>query len=214
MHDEQRDLIISVLPWFEYCMVLPALSCLNGLFAGAKIAASEWESLCLCNAFSCQLLLVENSIYQEQHHKENTSYAYHFLSMETQRILGGIFQTDHPFWKQFYMRQNNQRTYHEHISWALNEAGPSFEYHYRQYYSMFLLPVDALFFRDQASHSRNYDLICQSLMSAFTGYTLGPSSHKVNSGAHFTKAMKLTQALPLNGFDEWLRSYMQSSVKT
>ncbi len=214
MHDEQRDLIISVLPWFEDCMVLPTLSCLSGLFAGAKMSPPEWEALSFCNAFSCQLLLVDNSIHRAQHHQQNTTDAYHLLSVETQRILGRIFPTNHVFWSQFYLRQNNLRRYKTHIPVHQDEVGPGLEFHYQQYYGLFLLPVDALFFRDQASHSLNYDLICQSLMSAFTGYTLGPSSHEVNSGAHFTKAMKLTQALPLNGFDEWLRSYMQPTVKT
>jgi len=100
---------------------------------------------------------------------------------ETQRILGSIFSLKNPFWKIFYIRQEEE----------INKLG---------------IALDALHYATDSKNPIYYQLVQQALKSIIKGHYVKKENTK-----HFQNALRLIIELPLPELHKYLKTLIFKS---
>lgn len=131
--------------------------------------ARVWR--CLTAAFHLKRKSMETD---EKEILELLAQSAHIYELEAQRILGGLFPLDSPFWKTFYARQE------------LEEDKP-------------LIMVDALHHATGCREQVNYQLLLQALKATLRGYY----EVKIERKHQLETAKKLLTGMPVPQLREW-----------
>ena len=181
---KERDLITAAEKFMTGAIDFPIVEYVSVCFPKVESKLSQkidrvWT--CTTAAYHLEQQIKQDDLSQASKKITNNIQlkAARIYEHEAQRILGSVFPMEHPFWKAFYLRQQEELT------------KP-------------LIAIDAFYFLTQQQKEIDYQLLTQSFKSLLKGYYLNYPNKK----NQFENAKRLLVDLNLEKLQAWLNQQM------